>query len=590
MPLDFFANKPSNKTPESIAKQAEILFDLYSSKSSLASIESKFESEGKSVSRYISQHTVFYLTWIYIFPGLLSLLLPLETSITIYIFFIFLTIPAWWFLPSLIAPSLDDSNFTNWIKENLAKEKRTKRFKIWKYCVTVSPFSIRTIWMWVIIFGVYAAYREAGFYIIFQDANGKLPNVDTTRINTFALSFLRTMIVAIVSYIATNIISDLIDLKEEYIKGKKKINELTTEISASANNLKQDISSSNDLIKEVTSELKNQKFFAPLQTEYDNFQQVKASKYNSPSDRLNKSFEQYSELLSKQIGILGSRLTGNPVIDLWILTGLKSAAELRVTQIEEQNSITTLFEVFGNIIAACLENFDDSDDKNLTEIYTVFALPPNRYLNYNGSEPLSKNWKHYLEKNIEAASKGVQIHRHFLSFTNARNEIIGLAGEEGADLGDLEAQQKWKEKYWTKSDGYPYFNESLQRFQKADESVDDKTLIAKPLHEILAATYHCESCCKLIKVDLTKNWKDILYSEKYTKPIDYFALKSTSTNDWIFCFKTYYDKGFNAAIVEFWHDLHPQHDDWLNIKTELNRLFTNDKAKGIEIKNITSIN
>ena len=258
MPLDFFSNKPSNKTPESIAKQAEILFDLYSSKSSLASIESKFESEGKSVSRYISQHTVFYLTWIYIFPGILSLLLPLDKSLSIYIVFIFITIPAWWFLPSMIAPSLDDNNFTYWIKENLSRDKRTKRFKIWKYCVTVSPFSIRTIWMWVIIFGIYAAYREAGLYISpFPDSTGKLPDIDTTRINTFALSFLRTMIVAIVSYIATNIISDLIDLKEEYIKGKKKINELTTEISASANNLKKDISSSNDLIKEVTSELKN---------------------------------------------------------------------------------------------------------------------------------------------------------------------------------------------------------------------------------------------------------------------------------------------------------------------------------------------
>jgi hypothetical protein len=444
--------------------------------------------------------------------------------------------------------------------------------------------------MWVIIFGIYAAYREAGLQVILHlDSTGKFPKMDTVKLNIFALSFLRTMIVAIVSYIATNIISDLIDLKEEYIKGKKKINELTSDISKSANNLKGDISSSNDLIKEITSELKNQKFFAPLQIEYENFQQIKGTKYNLPSDRLNKSFEQYSELLSKQIGILGSRLTGNHVIDLWILTGLKSAAELRVTQLQNENSMTTLFEVFGNIIADCLENFDVSDDKNQTEIYTVFSLPPDRYLNYNGNEPLSKNWKEYLAKNIEAAKKGVAIHRHFLSFMNSKEEITAKAGEEGFDLNHLQVIPKWKKNYWVNPDGTPFFNETLKRYQTEDEAVEASNLIKKPLAEILSSTYHCPNCCKLIEVDITKNWKDIFYSEKYQKPIDYFALKSKQTGEWIFCFKTYYDKGFNAAIVEFWHDLHTESGRWQGIKKNLNRLFTEDKENGIKIEDISNI-
>lgn len=588
--MSYFANKTSNRDPESIEKQAVILFELYSSNGSLASIESKFE-DGKVVSRIISRRTVFYLTWVYIIPGIITLFFPLNYSFVIYIFYLFLTIPIWILLPGRIVPSLDDQEIINWIKKNLLKEKRNKRFKVWKYLVTISPFSLRTIWMWVIIFGMYTAYREAGLYINpIPDYTGNFSILDYSKINTFALSFLKTMIVAIISYIATNIISDLIDLKEEYVKGKKKINELVNEIGASANVLKKDISESNEIIKNSTSELKIQKFFAPLQREYDNFQQVNGFKYKIPNNNLIKSFEKYSEFLANQIGIVSKRLTGNPVIDLWLLTGLKSAAELRVSQIEDQNSIITLFEVFGNIIADCLDNFDSNNEDNSTDIYTVFSLPPDRFLNYNGYDPLSNYWERYLETNKKAASRKIKVHRHYLSFTNCRDTTIRFAGAEGMDLMDAETLAKWKKEYWINPDGTPYFSIDKARYQKSDEIPDNPSLTLKPLYQIVESTYHCPNCCKLLKVDLEKNWEDIFYSKIHKKPIDYFALKSSSRGEWIFCFKTYYDKGLNAAIVELWHENDGKLAEWENIKKELDRLFTHNPSKGIEIVNILNIN
>ncbi len=581
MSFNFFKINP-NYTPEELALRSSILSDLYLFRGSLAGVENDYGKDGKYATRYITYQTTLTLVTTFCIGGLITLFFSNSTGL--YIAICFFLIVIWGFAPRWLRnkKNSDEALLKEWIETNLREKKGGKaRFKIWRFFVCISPFSLRTIWIWSLIFGLYISLKSAQIGLCFGCG------FNFEKFNEFSIDFLKTLIVVILSYIATNIISELLNLREEYVKSSDSVKQVTLDISDATKELREDLTNSDALIKDVIANIKNQKFFAPLQAEYDAFQQLKAQKYNSPSDRLNKSFEKYSELLSKQIGILSTRLTGNSIIDLWILTGLKSAAELRVTQIEEQNSITTLFEVFGGIIAACLENFEESEDKNQTEIYTVFALPPNRYLNYNGNEPLSKYWKQYLEKNVEAAKEGVQIHRHFLSFTNAADDIKALAGEEGADLGDLEVRKKWKEKYWTKADGNPYFNESLQRFQREDEIVEDKTLIAKPLNEILASTYHCPNCCKLIKVDLTKTWKDTLYSEKYKKPVDYFALKSK--NEWIFCFKTYYDKGFNAAIVEFWHDLHPLHDEWLNIKANLNRLFTNDKANGIEIDNITSI-
>lgn len=592
MAFDYFSITDTSLTEERkkeiVKSQSEILYELYFSKGSLASIDNQFGSEGLKVTRYISLNTVIYLNLVYVIPGFIFLLVSStlisqsNVPVFIYIGLVFFSFPLWWFLPIWLIPKKEKNNVQDWIEKNLGG-KRTGRFKIWKRLVTISPFSIKTIWMWVIIFGLFAAYAEVDFN----------QAITYAVLNKFEISFLRTMIVAVVSFIATNIITDLIALKDEYIKGKEKVSQLTKDISVSADNLKNDINASNTLIKDITSQIKNQKFFAPLQKEYDSFQRVKSEKYNPSSERLNKSFEQYSELLSKQIGILGSRLTGNPVIDLWILTGLKSAAELRVTQLQNENSMTTLFEVFGNIIADCLENFDASDDKNQTEVYTVFALPPDRYLNYNGNDPLSKNWKEYLDKNIEAAKQGVAIHRHFLSFKNSSQQIEALAGEEGKELGHEEVRQKWNEKYWVNNDGTPFYNETISRYQKSNETTGRTDLISKPLFEILSSTYHCPNCCKLIEVDLTKNWKDILYSEKYKKPVDYFALKTKDKGDkkgeWIFCFKTYYDKGFNAAIVEFWHDFHAEDEKWQGIKNELDRLFIADKTNGITIEDISNI-
>lgn len=575
---------------------AKIFFDLYSHRSSVALIESKFDIAGQIFSRHVSRRTIFHLTWIYVLIGFGSLFLSLKDQ-CIYIIFFLIIFPVliWGFLPRILlyyiakqykkkTEVLDEKALIIWIKNHLEGGDEAKNpiiWGIWWRLVTISPFSIKTLWMWVIIFGIFSGYFEEPI----NPSNGKLVRlVDNIVLTKFAVGFLRTIILSIVSYIATNIIADLIDLKDEYIKGKNKIQEKTEAISYIAGQLQEKISSSKEQMDEIIGEIKTKRFFEPLQVGYEDFLKENFKRYNSQDNVIVKSFEQYSVLLSSQIRLLATNLTGDPVIDLWTLTGLKSAEKLRIKQIKDTNSITTLFEVFGNIIADCLSNIDN--DK--MEIYTVFALSPDRFLNYNGNDQLSDYWEEYLKKNIEAVNNRLQIHRHFLSFNNSLEEIKEIDGEEGMDLRFDTVNRRLQEPYLVNNAG----ETSLQKYRKWDGlSIIDKGMELKTLENILASKYHCEQCCKLIKVDLSKGLtKNIIYSEKYKKPIDYFALKSKHNNQWVFCFKAYYDNGLKVAIVEFWHDNVKNKTEWEEIKMHLNALFLSEINGDIEIITLPIVN
>lgn len=583
MAFNFFKIN-SNYSEKDLDHRSKILSDLYFFRGSLATVENDHGKNGRYASRYVAYQTTLAIVPTFCIGGLITLFFSNSTGL--YIGLCFLLLLIWWLLPNwLIAKeNNDEDSLPVWISQMLTGVdigiKDKFRFIIWRFFICISPFSLRTVWIWSLIFGLYISLKNIHLTLCFGCG------FSFAEFDQFSIDFLKTLIIVILSYIATNIISELLNLREEYVKSSDSVKQVTIDISQSIKNLKDDLIISNDLVNEVSVNIKNQKFFEPLQKEYEKFQQTKAFKYIIPNDNLNKSFEKYSELLSDQIGILSERLTGDSVIDLWLLTGLKSAAELRVSQIEEKNSITTLFEIFGNLIADCLDNFDVTSSENNTEIYTVFALPPDRFLNYNESDSLSNYWINYLNTNIKTVNRCIKVHRHFLSFINKRATIEKFAGIEGVDLMHQEVIEKWNENYLINSDGTPYFNTNLKRFQKAVESNGDQSLKSKSLIEIIASIYHCQNCCKLLRVDLKKNWEDVLYSKKYKKPIDYFALKSITNNKWIFCFKTYYDKTFNAAIVELWHENKTNHDDWENIKKELDRLFTHNPINGIEIEDI----
>lgn len=592
MSIDYFSTESlKNNTCAS-----KVLRNLYLIKSSAALNVAEFGDEGKVASVSVSRRTISFLTVFIVFPGFLTLSSRLGLSFPLYFIYNVGLFAFWWYIPIWILffkKKKSDKEITEWIEDNIKKEKRDVCFKFWVYLVTIAPFSIKTIWMWVVIFGLYSGYYDQALDLS-PITSGKITKISINEIekawpniyldiNKFTLNFLRTITLAIVSYIATNIISDLDDLKDKYIDGTKAADKMASDLNDSLN-------TSNNYMNNLLTDIKSLVFFTPIQKQYVGFKNILRIKYPNNSNSLNNSLDQYSELVASQIELIAKNLTGNSVIDLWTLAGLKSAEELRVKQISTQKTILTSFDLFANMIADCLDSIP-LDEENKPEIYTVFALPPDRFLNYNeGGQEISKEWLAYLQKNIDAVRKNIKIHRHFLSFDNTINEITKHDGTAGLDLIYTGVEEKLNEKYYIKDDGMPYFDEHKNRYLKKDDEIEIK-LEWQSLRAILVNKYHCNGCCKIIKAKLNSSEsEDVIFSTQYKKPIDYFALKSKNDGEWLFCFKAYYDKKLEVARVKFLHKYVEDTEDkkdWDKIKTALSKLFEPQNSSGIKITTIS---
>lgn len=594
-------------------------FDLYSRKSTAALIENKHDVDGHIFSRHVARRTVLYLTMVYVLLGFFALIVPMNGLKLYLLAALVIPLIIWGGVPFIITKYMkwrfcekSKEGWSNdvlrlWINRHLMQSEtienkdeyidgNTERNKIseykplwfvWWRLVTISPFSIKTLWIWVVIIGIYSAFLRQDISVIAAAVSAGVPPPDnllaSIKTDEFFLDFLRTMMLSIVAYIATNVITDLLELKEEYVRGKNSIREENEKVLNVVRYVEIAVSSTKSKMDDVVHNIKNQGFFKPIQAAYENFEKEMARKYPSRNEKIDKSFSKYSDQVSGQINLLAQNLTGNSTIDLWILYGLNSAEEIRINQIRKNNSITTSFEIFGNIVAACIEGVGKEELKN-TEIYTVFALPPNRFLDYNNGDKLSEYWIKYLKRIREAARDNIKIYRHFLSFKENKEAIKNLYSTEALDLSYDKVKERLGDFYLVDQVGCVVYDEQNKRYEKV-ESEDSRP--KKTLQDILVNEYHCKDGCKIIKVDLEKKCKDVLFGVEYKKPIDYFAIKS-DTNEWLFCFKAFYDKDLKLAIVEFWHDKvdEEKQDKWIVVKKHLTQLFEADGDLGIDIETL----
>ena len=150
----------NEKRVDEDTKKAQAFYKLFRERTFLGEIEIEFEKEGREIVRKAVRVTATGVLLVLFFIPLLFVIspYPFASLIIIQIFCmvaVFL-IPALYFKHD----HLNYEEQIRWIKDKLKTKTFGFRF-LWYYPVLITPFSIRTVWLWTLIFGFFRAVQES---------------------------------------------------------------------------------------------------------------------------------------------------------------------------------------------------------------------------------------------------------------------------------------------------------------------------------------------------------------------------------------------------------------------------------------------
>ncbi len=327
------------------------------------------------------------------------------------------------------------------------------------------------------------------------------------------------------------------------------------------------------------------------------------------------AFKAFTKTISNQFRVFEDKSTKDSIINLWIINSINQYFYLSSNLFENRSSIITKFEFFGKILNAIFKPMLEPENteflqyfKNNYEIYTVLVLPPKRFLNYDAGERSNSDWDEFIKTTIESKNAELKINRHFLSLNinqldkNLVRKIFGeesvnFENEENAVLEKENFKQQLKLHLLLPDSGYVPLKQDGQNSQYI---LDLKENIVKKndsnkiesLRNFLDSI-HYDNGCKVIELEVPNftdddtapldRFKGILWDEKSLKPIDYFAIREKNSKEWLFCYRTVFDKTLDFANIQINHKLQSNKNEWVSICNNLDKIFMpNDKN---EIKN-----
>lgn len=448
------------------------------------------------------------------------------------------------------------------------------------------PFSLRNIWLWSFIIAVFTILINKKYSINLTGV------IDNEKFSEFIADFFRALLIGVVSYIATNIISELLQLREQYVQGRDDMKSLNKIIESSNTSIK----AINEDARQITENL-------VFLGETENVRKALISLRKNLSSNLNphpvdKTFTEFTTTIEKQFKVFDSKVTHNDIIDLWMINSLNQYFKILSEEFQKTSSITTRYNFFGKILNATfrpiLQNAEFLKRFNQDyEIFTVFVLPPKRFLNYIDGVESDPDWDDFIDVTIEAAKKGLQINRHFLSldFNQVNENLIKEEfGDESIDLKKSEFVRQLTEKYWFSNDmdidNRLLIKKDNNSYLKVKSGDIQEGYINKSLNEILEEI-HSENACKVIELKIPHfesenkspldDLNDVLWDSKTEKSIDYFAIRNRNYREWLFCYRTVYDKTFDFAEIEILHNKQQDLGNWNNLCANLNKVFLTEE-------------
>ena len=443
------------------------------------------------------------------------------------------------------------------------------------------PFALRNIWLWSFVIAVFTIFFNKNYEIHFHES------FSDDKFFSFMTDFFRALLIAVVAYIATNVISELLQLREQYVEGKKQSESLKNTINYANKQMEKTVNNV-EIIYNISDVSKNLRLL-----------QETFSKAN-PLANISSDF---TKTISEQLRIFNNKVvTGvndDEIINTWFFSALnqyliKTSEELQ----KETSSFITKFQFFGQILNETigsilkndwfLENF-----KKQYEIYTVLVLPPERFLNYNIKSTIPEkdvDWDKFIHTCINAKKQNFDMNRHFLVINFNKSEqdtVTKYFGRESEKLESESFKEQLKKRYYyseKKPDNQTIFNENnsyIEVMKEEKEGYEKQTLA-----EILT---NIHNSCKAIELKLPDslttnngesklaNLDDLLWDKKTHKALDYLAIKKKGvSNGWVFCFQTVLDESFDFAYIKLYHS-HSEAKEWSEICKNLSKIFLIDK-------------
>lgn len=631
-------NKSLNKETKDLLKKkieytrelynrTQVLVDLFLQPGHVAALEAEHKEIGKFIERKISIRTaIFFLSILVLTLGCIAVsndsigkfLFGIGTKEFLFGvvgFIISLLVASKYYYRRKIDQRIDrhysnelalEKGVFNYFISQIKKECRSGqdfRFRAWLFLTLINPFSLRQLWWWTLVIGFYRALEK---YI--GQSNVKF---DPLAFTEFTNSFLAALLTSIIAYIATNVIRELLQLREKYVEGIEGIKNTTGDISRDIENHNKKIEEttisivdSAKIIAEAANPIKESSL--KINEGYVNINRALLSiggiepiiTFTSKiieyvrmlqSDKYVAKFISTSEYFVKSLGNYASNLTStlfptnhSPSINiesrLALTSSFASLLKSKIETLNKKKSILTSWTNLGTITAELLETFFSQDESDI-EFYALQLKSPQEYLHYlwDGINDQKKlEWEKYILTNIKYAREGKNVYRYFVVMDNdnilkANKFYNGTQKKVPIEISSLESSTIMKEIKKEYFSSVPL--ESLQNHLK-DNSINDSIKSSEPegncnsirLYEILEQVIHKKGHCFIRNYDdddyinLLIDYNIFDNANSSNKPFDYLAFRRKTIenkhfiNDWLFCLESRYDCDLDIADIKMFYE------------------------------------
>lgn len=534
---------------------ASILDDIFKNGFHTSSLETE-NSFAKYIARKASRITnIFYFilllsAFLPFFLKGIELFYPLIAAIFL-LFFVYL-------LHSYSKREIKEQEFKEYFIDKTSYGNTSKWHRQYLRTMILIPFSVRNIWWLILILGILGVQFETleksgGFE---ENSLYMFSGVDNKLLNEYLLEFFRIFIISIVAYIATNIIRELTLLRDKYVKGAEQAKDLNVQLKEFKPEFEKTIKSTKDSLKasEVASEIIN-------------FIDKFSSSTNKVKDKA-RVFLKETAVLTKS---MNNSVKAND--DKYIQMGLLSA---RTTLIANQSkrinnhhngSVLTPWTNLGSISKNLMDDIYSLKIRasRRIEIYALQLKTPEQFIDkYVNEDEEQEEWQDFVNENIKnVISNKIIIKRYFARIEEGIFSIDDIKPKE---------LEKLKTTGNNLSKLYQYFRDEDVKFKTKEDGNENNN---KELRQILSEVVHKNNSCFIRTFNSQADIK-LIYNKKDAKFIDYLAVYETDENngngEWLFCVKSLYDQGFDAAKVT----LLAKNDGcptWNALKENLSKIF-----------------
>lgn len=443
------------------------------------------------------------------------------------------------------------------------------------------PFNYKFIWWWTLIVGVATAEME---YL------AKIYGSTPDKPSDLWLSFMRAIIISVIAYIATNIIRELLSLREYYLSG-------VTSAKKGAVIADQLISSLSSFANKEVPKLINISQIAigttEIATNIDTLLETTKPEYTLLLPQSNIFVTNLKRVVKNFIEQIKN--VRDPFIKQCVLLTLNRylLSEAEILE-DEQKRIISRFSTLADIGRELITSlYPGSDvvlpDPNNPEFYGLMVIPPIKFLNYNESVRIGDpKWEDYLKSHIQAAKRKIPVVKYFLSLTGSNpSELARIDNETSSEVLDLHCTNicdQLDSHVRIGAHGIPEpqrVGPGAHDMRYPIERLPLDTSEWRRLRDLIDDTYHTSGKC-FIREFTKAQFMENLWDGERKLPLDYFAIRKNQ--EWIFCLQTRYHKNLDAADIKvFYKDMSEDASEkWTKVKASLDHIFFSDgKDNGI---------